>query len=165
MSNFMKLVTLLLAALILASSPVVQAQERPRSLTFVPTPDEDPEMDAAIAKARADIDRFWKSFMSPQDGERDFAVKRKFSEGERWEYMWVTLGKRSDGMIFGTVANRPEGLRRVRLGQAVSFPESEVADWLYFRAGRMHGNYTLRPLLSRMPPAEAARARAMLAEP
>jgi uncharacterized protein YegJ (DUF2314 family) len=161
----MKFLALLLAVVCALVVLPVAAQDRPRSSTFIATPDEDPEMDAAISKARADIDRFWQVLESPQNGEQGFAVKRKFVDGLNWEYMWVSLQRRHGGSVVGTIANRPEGLRNVRLGQSVSFPEGEVADWFFFRAGKMYGNYTLRPLLKRMPPDHAAKARAMLAEP
>ena len=162
----MKFVAALLTGFaLIALAPVVGAQSREKQRTFIETPDHDPEMDAAIAKAKSELAYFWTVFESPSQGERSFAVKRKFTEGSNWEYMWVTPLRRKNGRLTGRVANEPDGLRNVKLGQIVTFDESEIADWLYMRAGKMHGNHTVRPLLQRMAPPEAAKMRAMLAEP
>jgi uncharacterized protein YegJ (DUF2314 family) len=40
-----------------------------------------------------------------------------------------------------------------------------MADWSYFRDGKMVGNYTLRPLMKQMPAAEAEQLKKILAEP
>jgi uncharacterized protein YegJ (DUF2314 family) len=137
--------------------------ERPRSSTFVPTPDTDPEMDAAIAQAKAQLPRFWDVFDNPRPGDRGFAVKLKFSEGKNWEYMWVDSLQRRERKLFGKIGNEPEGLRNVRLGQVLEVKESEIADWMFIRDGKIHGNYTLRVLLTRMPRSEAENIRARLA--
>lgn len=36
---------------------------------------------------------------------------------------------------------------------------------MYFKNDKMHGNFTMRPLLKQMSPEEAAEFRALLAEP
>jgi uncharacterized protein YegJ (DUF2314 family) len=158
--NFL-FIGLLVSALTLTAA----AQDRARSPTFVATPDVDPEMSAAIARAQSEVGRFWTTFANPSKGESAFSVKRKFAEGNGWEYMWVAVLKRENGRVTGRVDNRPEGLRDVKPGQIVTFDESEIADWLFMREGKMYGNFTLRPLLSRMPPERAAKVRSLLAEP
>ena len=39
----------------------------------------------------------------------------------------------------------------------------EITDWLFVANGEMHGAYTLRVMLPRLPEAQAAEFRAMLA--
>jgi uncharacterized protein YegJ (DUF2314 family) len=39
-----------------------------------------------------------------------------------------------------------------------------MSDWMFMRDGKMHGNYTMRPLLKTMPAEQAAKLRSMLAE-
>ena len=53
----------------------------------------------------------------------------------------------------------------MKFGQTITVTKGEISDWLYMREGKMYGNYTLRPLLATMPPEEAARFKAMLANP
>jgi uncharacterized protein YegJ (DUF2314 family) len=72
--------------------------------------------------------------------------------------------------MFATVKNAPilasRSLQRgVQRGQRIEVNERQISDWMYLRAGKIVGNYTMRPLLQRMPPEEVARYRAMLADP
>jgi uncharacterized protein YegJ (DUF2314 family) len=71
--------------------------------------------------------------------------------------------------MFATVNNAPilasRSLQRgVQRGQRIEVNERQISDWMYLRAGKIVDNYTMR-LLQRMPPEEAARYRAMLADP
>ena len=40
---------------------------------------------------------------------------------------------------------------------------SQVADWLYMKAGKMYGNFTVRVLLPKMAPEDQAKIRALMA--
>jgi uncharacterized protein YegJ (DUF2314 family) len=53
----------------------------------------------------------------------------------------------------------------VKIGQRIDIIQTNIADWLYMRDGKMMGNYTLRALFKEMPPDEVARYKKMLAEP
>ena len=53
----------------------------------------------------------------------------------------------------------------MRLGQKWKLPKQEISDWMFMKYEKMHGNYTLRPLLKTMSKTEAARWRAVFAEP
>ncbi len=53
----------------------------------------------------------------------------------------------------------------VEAGERYSFKEADISDWMFMRNGKIVGNETMRPLLKRMPKAEAARYRAMLESP
>ena len=53
----------------------------------------------------------------------------------------------------------------MRAGQRIEVADSQISDWMYLRNGKIVGNYTMRPLLKRMPAQDAARYRAMLLDP
>jgi len=96
-------------------------------------------MAAAIAKARASLPDFWRKFAHHSANE--------------------------DRFINATVGNTPENVTYVKFGQRIEFEQDQISDWMYYRDGKIVGNFTMRPLLARMPSAEAAHYRAMLAEP
>jgi uncharacterized protein YegJ (DUF2314 family) len=86
------------------------------------------------------------------------------------QHVWCNNVERAGGRMFATVNNAPilasRSLQRgVQRGQRIEVNERQISDWMYLRAGKIVGNYTMRPLLQRMPPQEAARYRAMLADP
>ena len=70
-----------------------------------------------------------------------------------------------DGKFEGTINNEPGSVNNVTLGQQWTIGKTEISDWMFMRDGKMHGNYTMRPLLKTMPEAEAEMLRSMLAEP
>ena len=52
-----------------------------------------------------------------------------------------------------------------KMGQQYSLSKTEISDWMFMRDGKMHGNYTLRPLLVTMPESQAEMYRQMFADP
>jgi uncharacterized protein YegJ (DUF2314 family) len=126
---------------------------------------DDPEMVAAIAKARSTLPQFWKVFEKPEHGESDFSLKVKITDKNGTEHFWATDIKRRDGKIMGTINNDPNIVSSVKLGDRIEIPEADISDWLYMRDGKMVGNSTLKPLLKQMPAAEAERLKKMMADP
>jgi uncharacterized protein YegJ (DUF2314 family) len=134
--------------------------------SYIKLPNADPKMEAAKAKARATLAQFWEKLERPGPGEEGFALKVSLPYSPRdTEHIWTKDVERKDGRITGVINNRPRDVKTVRLGQRIEISEDQISDWMFIRNGKMVGNYTLRPLLERMPPAEAARYRAMLEEP
>lgn len=123
----------------------------------------DDEMDAAIEKARASVDQFLAVFESG-DGNV-FSVKAPISDDNGTEHFWLTNITFADDEFSGTINNDPGIVKNVRNGQSWTVGKSEISDWMFFRDEKIHGNYTLRPLLKTMPADEAATYRSMLAEP
>jgi uncharacterized protein YegJ (DUF2314 family) len=124
----------------------------------------DPEMAAAISRARSRLPEFWKAFEAPA-GRDSFSVKVPITDGAGTEYFWLFDLSRAGERVFGTIGNRPTVVTSVRENQRIDVPQSEIADWMYMQDGKMHGNFTLRPLLRTLPPNQAEQLRAMLAEP
>jgi uncharacterized protein YegJ (DUF2314 family) len=127
--------------------------------------DNDPEMVAAIAKARDTLPQFWQVFDKPERGESGFSVKVKITDKKGTEHFWATDIERRDGKIWGAINNDPNIVASVKLGDRIEIPEADISDWLYMRDRKMVGNRTLIPLLKTMPPKEAEAYRRMMAEP
>lgn len=121
------------------------------------------EMDAAIARARSEVDSFVAE-MSKGNGT-DFAVKAPIQDKGETEHFWITDIVYRDGKFEGVIGNEPGVVSNVKLGQKWVVKKSEISDWMFMRDGKMHGNYTMRPLLKTMPEEEAAKFRSMLANP
>ena len=155
------LASLALLALGIEASASAQSPDR-----IVTLRQGDNEMAAAQAKARASLPEFWKKFASPAPNEERFMLKVMMPYGtNNVEHIWVCQLDRKDGMIRATVGNTPKNVTYVKFGQRIEFDETQVSDWMYRRDGKIVGNFTMRPLLSRMPPDEAEHYRAMLADP
>lgn len=126
---------------------------------------DDPEMNAAIAKARASLPQFWREFNHPEQSESGFSLKVRISDQGKVEHFWTIDIKRQGDKIIGTINNDAEMVKTVKLGDTVEIPETNITDWLYIRNGKMVGNFTIRPLLKHVSREEADRIKGMMADP
>lgn len=127
--------------------------------------DDDPEMLAAIARARDTLPEFWQVLEKPEHGEFGFALKVKITDKKGTEHFWAIEIERHDGKIKGTINNDPDIVTTVKLGDRIEIKESDISDWLYVRDKKMFGNETIRPLLKKMPAQEAERYKKLMANP
>jgi uncharacterized protein YegJ (DUF2314 family) len=86
--------------------------------------------------------------------------------GNDSEAMWVDWpSKRSDGRFSDRLANEPQDVKGLKLGDFIIFTQDQIFDWTFQRNGKIVGNETMRPSLAQPPKAEAERYRAMLETP
>ena len=121
------------------------------------------EMDAAIARARSEVDSFIAEMS--KGTATDFSVKVAIEDKDDTEHFWLKNIAYRNGKFEGVIDNDPGMVSNVKRGQKWSVKKSEISDWLFMRDGKMYGNYTLRPLLKTMSEEEAAKLRSMLAAP
>jgi len=131
----------------------------------VSVPDDDPEMQAAISKARASLPQFWQTFSAHSQGEKGFALKVRIKDSNTTEHFWAIDLEHHESKTMGTINNDPNKVSTVKLGERIKIPEADISDWMYLRDGKVVGNYTLRPLLKKMPAKEAEQLSKMLADP
>lgn len=120
-------------------------------------------MDAAIARAKSEVDTFITELATPTG--TDHAVKVPIVDGEDTEHFWLIGVAFKDGEFTGTINNDPGLVNNVKLGQSWTVKKADISDWMFMRDGKMHGNYTMRPLLKTLPKEEADQYRAMFAKP
>ncbi len=135
----------------------------PKPATLADSDYDEQEMEAAISKARSQVDRFIAELKNPTG--KGHAVKAPIIDRGETEHFWLTGLTYRDGEFHGTINNDPGIVGNVKFGQQWSIKQAEISDWMFMRDGKMHGNYTLRPLLKTMPEDEAAALRSILAEP
>jgi uncharacterized protein YegJ (DUF2314 family) len=119
---------------------------------IVLVPKGDPDMAAAMRKARATLPDFLALARAPRPSTSGFAVKVAIRDpGTENEYFWITPFREQDGRFIGRIDNIPRLVRSVRLGQTFAFSHGEIADWLYYEGGKMKGNYTACATTKREP--------------
>ena len=121
------------------------------------------EMEAAITRARSEVDSFIAE-MSKGNGT-NFSVKVAIEDKDETEHFWLKDLVYRKGKFEGVIDNDPGMVSNVKRGQKWSVEKSQISDWLFMRDGKMYGNYTIRPLLKAMPEEEAAKLKSMLANP
>jgi uncharacterized protein YegJ (DUF2314 family) len=158
-----KRLALALAALLAILPALPTAASAQSNMMLVPNGD--PEMAAAISKARASLPVFWKALEHPGPGEEGFALKVAIKDGKDVEHFWLLDIARNGDKLAGTINNEPEIVGNVSNGDRYEFADADISDWLYMRNGKMVGNETMRPLLKRMPKSEAEGYRALYETP
>jgi uncharacterized protein YegJ (DUF2314 family) len=113
-------------------------------------PDGDPQMTAAIAKARASLDQFLSLKAKAPDGVSSYFVKVLFKAGGTGEHMWVSPFRTSGtGELQGILKSEPNFAPGLRWGQEVTFSKDQITDWGYTKDGKLLGYFTTCVLLSR----------------
>ena len=142
-----------LLAILLAMAALPAHADAPKETT-IEVPDGDPEMNAAIAKARASIGRFWTALELKPPGTENYSLKVAIVDGDQVEHFTTLNVERKDGKIFAEIANEPQFVSNVTFGQRIEVPEADISDWMFWRNGKVVGGETLRVLLKRLSPAE-----------
>jgi len=122
---------------------------------------DDPAMLRAFARARDTLGAFLVRVAAKDPVVREPLVKVKVLDGDAVEYFWVASPTETSGVYTGTVMNEPERVHNIRNGQTLSFPRTQIYDWMYTDANssKMIGNYTACALLTHETPVSAAEFR------
>ncbi|MEI9412546.1 YegJ family protein [Mesorhizobium salmacidum] len=116
---------------------------------------DDPDMAAATARALAGLDEFLALSETPPSGTDRFKLKVKVRDGDVSEHFWVIPFHRTETGFVGILANEPEQVRNVVLGQNIEFTRDDISDWGYTRDGHQVGSFTVCVMFKKMSKEEA----------
>lgn len=117
--------------------------------------DDDTSMANAMAKAKSSLRQFDAAYDAADTSIYDGSLKVRFLyPGNSYEYLWLALFKHEKGIYYGIVANTPVYTQLVKENDTVAVPADSVYDWMYWKAGKLHGGYTIRALRNNMTPEE-----------
>src|ERR1035437_2544686 len=127
--------------------------------------DDDPEMAAAIAKARQTLPQFWQMFDKRERGESNFVLVVRITDKGRVEHFFTTDFERRDGKTMVTISNAPKIVASVKLGDRSEIAEADITDWQYMRDGKYVGMTTFKAQFKHMRPADVEQIKTMMADP
>ena len=133
-----------------------QTVERPGQPPVADVEDDDPQMLAAIGKARETVDTFVAALQNPQPSQSSFSVKMPITDGPNTEHMWILPVRLENDQFVGQLNNEPDALQGKKLGDTVRVAKDKISDWMFTENRRLVGGYTLRVLRSNMSAAERA---------
>ena len=116
---------------------------------------DDADMAAAIAQARSSLDDFLALSDAPPPGTDRYKLKVMVVDGNGTEHFWVIPFKRTATGFVGILANEPELVHNVVLGQNIEFNRDDISDWGYTRNGHQVGSFTVCVMLKKMSKEEA----------
>ena len=118
------------------------------------------QMEAAIARARREVDEFVK-VLAARDAD-SFSVKAPIKDGNGTEHFWITDVRYEKGEFVGKIGNDPGIVENVKIGQEWRIKKDEISDWMYVRGEKIHGGYTIDVLLPTMEKGEGDALRRRL---
>jgi len=118
------------------------------------------EMEKAVATARTRVGEFITA-LAKGDAE-SYSVNVPISDVNGSEQFWVGAVTYKDGQFTGRIGNDPEIVQTVKNGQAWTASQEEISDWMFTVDGKIHGGFTIDPLLATYPKEEADALRAKL---
>lgn len=122
----------------------------------------DREMNRAIAQARKALPDFVALYRAGKGERHAVKVAIPYPGGGR-EHIWMNLTAIEGDVFVGRIANDPVHLNGLSNGDAYRAPQAMVSDWNYMSGGMMHGSYTTRVALKKLPPEEVRRLGLKLA--
>jgi uncharacterized protein YegJ (DUF2314 family) len=141
-----------------APEPDIRRSEQDANVRLVRTGN--PLVEAARSRARDSLDRFIGTASNPPAGAKSFMLKIALRQSGQVENIWVgslaAAPAQPGGVprLSGQLANTPQFVKGLRLGQRVAFTLADVTDWMYVGGdGKMVGNFTACALAAAEGPA------------
>lgn len=123
----------------------------------------DPEMAAAYKEALRTFPIFVDAL--EKNAASDFHVKVPLPYAQGRELIWMGDVKiEGDGLV-GRIANVPVHQKEIQKGSPHRLKQADIIDWYFMRDGKMHGSFSTRVMLKRMPPDRAEQLERILAPP
>jgi uncharacterized protein YegJ (DUF2314 family) len=145
---------------VLPFSSVVHAQED-QTILFSKS---DPEMNAAITKARSNLPVFWAKFASHTTGEDGFSLKLALTDDGNTEHVWCGEIVGDSNKATCVIHNIPEYIKNFQMGETVEVDETKISDWMYRLNGKIKGGESIRVMAAKLPDEEAQQYLDMLAD-
>ena len=165
----MKPLELLLALAIAVAAALMPAPWPVLAQPVVDIETSDSDLVTAKAEPAKTLPEFWKEFDKPSPGVTNFNLKAAFpvNAGKvTCQSIWLNGVERlSRNRFAGRLGNDPRDMPGKKLGDRLEFDEKQIEDWMFMRNGKIVVNQTMRPLLKKMPAAQAAQFQSMLEKP
>lgn len=97
----------------------------------------------AIASARHRLPKFRERLEHPQRGDKSFFIRARFSDGKRFEFLWLRRVEANGEGFRGVVDENALIATGVSKGSSVVVPSSDVVDWAILKSdGTSEGGFT-----------------------
>lgn len=118
----------------------------------------DPDIQAAMEKAKATTPEFLAVLQKPAANQRQFLVRKVFpAQDVKQQILWINDLTYDGTLLHGKVDdNTSKPGSGVAPDGKVSFPPSEICDWMYNEDGKAVGGFMLRASKTKMTPKEWA---------
>lgn len=107
--------------------------------------EDDPRMQRATETARKTWAQFVGAFEN-REHDQIFSVKAPLHDATGCEQIWLNVTAIENGIVYGTLGNKPIRLTRYQIDDRVRIACRELSDWMYFEDETLHGGFTIKVL-------------------
>ncbi len=114
---------------------------------------DDPDIRAAIEKARTTVGEFLAAVQKPAPNQKQFLVRKAFPSREagKQQILWINQVTFDGTLLHGVADDKTAAVGAgIPLDGKVSFPPAEVCDWMFNEDGKAVGGFMLRALKNKM---------------
>lgn len=133
------------------------SKHRPETLT---SEYDEKAMDIAISTAKSRVEEFIA--VLGKRGADSFSVKAPIKDENGTEHFWITDVVYADGVFAGKIGDEPGIVKVVKFGQEWKVKKEDISDWMYVVGEKIHGGFTIDPLLASFPKEKAQALRSRL---
>jgi uncharacterized protein YegJ (DUF2314 family) len=108
------------------------------------------QMKEAMQEAIRTFPLFEQAMQSPDTTLTGFAVRMKFNQGSENMHLWLKNLRGIGGQLFGVLDSQPTAAEGLKQGDTLRVVRNDITDWMYVKAGKLQGGYTLRVLYNSM---------------
>lgn len=125
---------------------------------------DDPDITAAMEKARATSGQFLTALQKPAANQKQFMVRKAFpAKDAKQQILWIVDitfdGVLLHGRVDDNTAQPGSGIAK---DGRVSFPPADICDWMFNEGDKAVGGYMLRALKPKMTDDEWAKIAAQI---
>ena len=121
---------------------------------------DDPDIRAAMEKARATVGEFLSAVQKPAASQRQFMVRKAYPtlDAGRQQILWINSVTFDGTLLHGVADDKTASVGAgIPLDGKVAFPPNEIADWMFNEDGKAVGGFMLRALKKKMTEDEWAK--------
>jgi uncharacterized protein YegJ (DUF2314 family) len=132
-----------------------KASEQTEDPNIVHINKDDDQMNLAKQKARDSWDHFLTVLREKTYDANNASVKLGYSTSDgNIEHIWATDLHWTAGNLYAVIANDPQKIIGMQMGDTVLVTKNKLSDWLYSVNGVMKGGYTIRVIRDQKTPEE-----------
>ena len=112
----------------------------------------DPDITAAMEKARSTVAKFLAALQNPAPNQKQFMVRKVFpAHSGKQQILWINHITYDGTLLHGKVDdNTAQPGSGIPPDGKVGFPPTEIADWMFNEDGKAVGGFMLRVLKKKM---------------
>ena len=116
------------------------------------------DLDSIGKEAQQTFDDFKLALSMKDTTTTNFIVKEKFDipNSDQKEHIWIRDVFEENDTLKGIIDNVPQYTKVVKHNDTVIIHENNLSDWMYYKADKMIGGFTIKYMRSKLTPEQRA---------